>query len=143
MVGDEELVEGIEKGTKVRVKTPVTVFHSPKLGDFNLEGKEGEVLEASHLLSLQLLKHGIAAYRVSGGSEMLCSAICAKADLRWLWQVVSLYKGKQTSANLPYKVVFMIPQEEKDIKLVAHLVSSLALLRSPAAYSATHSVADL
>ena len=51
MVGDEELVEGIEKGTKVRVKTPVTVFHSPKLGDFNLEGKEGEVLEVSHLLS--------------------------------------------------------------------------------------------
>ena len=45
MVGDEELVEGIEKGTKVRVKTPVTVYHSPKLGDFNLEGKEGEVME--------------------------------------------------------------------------------------------------
>ena len=40
-------------------------------------------------------------------------------------QVVSLFKGKQTSANLPYKVVFKIPQEEKDIKLVAHLVSSL------------------
>ena len=54
MVGDEELVEGIEKGTKVRVKGPVTVFHSPKLGDFNLEGKEGEVLEASRLPSLQL-----------------------------------------------------------------------------------------
>ncbi len=48
MVGDEELVEGIEKGTKVRVKTPVTVYHSPKLGDFNLEGKEGEVMEAGH-----------------------------------------------------------------------------------------------
>lgn len=45
MVGDEELVEGIEKGTKVRVKTPVTVYHSPKLGDFDLEGKEGEVME--------------------------------------------------------------------------------------------------
>ena len=54
MVGDEELVEGIEKGTKVRVKAPVTVFHSPKLGDFNLEGKEGEVLEVSHLFVLQL-----------------------------------------------------------------------------------------
>jgi len=81
MVGDEELVEGIEKGTKVRVKTPVTVYHSPKLGDFNLEGKEGEVMD-----------------------------------------VVSLYKGKQTSANLPYKVTFLIPQEgAKDIKLVAHL----------------------
>ena len=39
-------------------------------------------------------------------------------------QVVSLYKGKQTSANLPYKVTFIIPQEgAKDIKLVAHLVS--------------------
>ena len=67
MVGDEELVEGIEKGTKVRVKTPVTVFHSPKLGDFNLEGKEGEVLEVSHLLSLQLHQQGIAAYRVFVG----------------------------------------------------------------------------
>ena len=56
---------------------------------------------------------------------MLCSAPIAKADFRSRLQVVSLYKGKQTSANLPYKVVFMIPQEEKDIKLVAHLVSSL------------------
>lgn len=46
MVGDEELIEGIEKGTKVRVKTALTVYHSPKLGDFNLEGKEGEVMEA-------------------------------------------------------------------------------------------------
>ena len=57
--------------------------------------------------------------------------------------MVSLYKGKQTSANLPYKVVFMIPQEEKDIKLVAHLVSSLVLLRSAAAYRATLPIADL
>ena len=40
-----------------------------------------------------------------------------------LVQVVSLYKGKQTSANLPYKVVFKIPQDGKDVKLVAHLVS--------------------
>ena len=37
-MGDEELVEGIEKGTRVRVKSPVTVYHSPKLGDFDLEG---------------------------------------------------------------------------------------------------------
>ena len=54
MVGDEELVEGIEKGTKVRVKTPVTVFHSPKLGDFNLEGKEGEVMEVRPLQNIQI-----------------------------------------------------------------------------------------
>ena len=40
-----------------------------------------------------------------------------------LVQVVSLYKGKQTSANLPYKVVFKIPHDGKDVKLVAHLVS--------------------
>ena len=74
---------------------------------------------------------------------MLCSATHAEADLKWLLQVVSLYKGKQTSANLPYKVVFMIPQEEKDIKLVAHLVSSLTLLRIPAAYRATLPIKDL
>ena len=46
-------------------------------------------------------------------------------ELRFLqsMQVVSLYKGKQTSANLPYKVTFIIPQEgAKDIRLVAHLV---------------------
>ena len=54
-MGDEELIEGIEKGTRVRVKSPVTVYHSPKLGDFNLEGQEGEVMEvkiASYLASL-------------------------------------------------------------------------------------------
>ena len=57
-VGDEELVEGIEKGTRVTVKSPVTVYHSPKLGDFNLEGQEGEVMEvkiASYLASLPSL----------------------------------------------------------------------------------------
>ena len=57
-MGDEELVEGIEKGTRIRVKSPVTVYHSPKLGDFNLEGQEGEVMEvkiASQLASLPSL----------------------------------------------------------------------------------------
>ena len=63
--------------------------------------------------------------------SMVCVPLCSDANLEVrllaeglsLVQVVSLFKGKQTSANLPYKVVFKIPQEEgKDIKLVAHLV---------------------
>ena len=38
-------------------------------------------------------------------------------------QVVQTYKGKKLSANLPYKVEFLIPKEgAKDVKLIAHLV---------------------
>jgi len=171
MVGDEELVEGIEKGTKVKVKTPVTVYHSPKLGDFNLEGKEGEVMEASHalppLVCSDVLQPLCTPQQFTFHTDIhqlhttWCKATCSchlcchtclciwsdplrmtgcpwsvylyavKLTLRCAYllkgyalvQVVSLFKGKQTSANLPYKVVFKIPQEEgKDIKLVAHLV---------------------
>lgn len=39
-------------------------------------------------------------------------------------QIVQQYKDKKLSANLPYKVEFMIPVEgSKDVKLIAHLVS--------------------
>ncbi len=44
-LGSEELIAGVEKGSKVRVTKPVTVYHSPKLGNFNLEGQEGTVLD--------------------------------------------------------------------------------------------------
>ena len=43
---DEDMQEGLEQGARVRVKSAVTVYHSPKLGDLNLEGKEGIVQEA-------------------------------------------------------------------------------------------------
>ena len=45
-LGSEELVKGVEAGSKVRVCKPVTVYHSPKLGsEFNLEGQEGTVMD--------------------------------------------------------------------------------------------------
>ena len=47
-LGSEELVKGVEAGSKVRVCKPVTVYHSPKLGDFNLEGKEGTVMDVRY-----------------------------------------------------------------------------------------------
>jgi hypothetical protein len=34
-----------------------------------------------------------------------------------------MYKDKKLSANLPYKVEFLIPADGKDVKLIAHLVS--------------------
>ena len=40
-----------------------------------------------------------------------------------LVEVVEKYQGKQLSANLPYKTLFMIPKDDgKDQKLIAHLV---------------------
>ncbi|EIE27668.1 hypothetical protein COCSUDRAFT_55657 [Coccomyxa subellipsoidea C-169] len=40
-------------------------------------------------------------------------------------QIVQQYKGEKLSANLPYKVEFMIPVEgSKDVKLIAHLAST-------------------
>jgi hypothetical protein len=48
-LGDEQLAADIQAGTRVRVKKPVTVFHSPKLGDFSLEGQEGSVLDVRRL----------------------------------------------------------------------------------------------
>lgn len=45
-----------------------------------------------------------------------------------LLQIVQQYKGQKLSANLPYKVEFMIPVEgSKDVKLIAHLVWPAAL----------------
>lgn len=45
-LGTEDLAQGIEKGSKVRVKEEVTIYHSPKLGEsFNLQGREGTVLD--------------------------------------------------------------------------------------------------
>ena len=44
---DDDLQEGLEQGSKVRVKGSVTVYHAPKLGELNLEGKEGTILEVS------------------------------------------------------------------------------------------------
>ncbi len=45
-LGTEDLAQGIEKGSKIRVKSEVTIYHSPKLGEsFNLEGREGTVLD--------------------------------------------------------------------------------------------------
>ena len=45
-LGSEELVKGVEAGSKVRVCKPVTVYHSPKLGkEFDLEGQEGTVMD--------------------------------------------------------------------------------------------------
>ncbi|CAL8463611.1 g3145 [Coccomyxa elongata] len=84
-LGTEDLAQGIEKGSKIRVKSEVTIYHSPKLGEsFNLEGREGTVLD-----------------------------------------IVQQYKGKKLSANLPYKVEFMVPVEgSKDVKLIAHLAST-------------------
>lgn len=39
-------------------------------------------------------------------------------------EVIEKYQGKQLSANLPYKTLFVIPKDEgKDQKLIAHLVS--------------------
>lgn len=38
-------------------------------------------------------------------------------------EVIEKYQGKQLSANLPYKTLFMIPKDDgKDQKLIAHLV---------------------
>ena len=48
-LGDEQLATDIQAGSKVRVKKAVTVYHSPKLGDFNLEGHEGTVVDVSLL----------------------------------------------------------------------------------------------
>ena len=40
--------------------------------------------------------------------------------------MVKFFRGKELSANLPYKTQFLIPKEgEKDVKVVAHLVRSL------------------
>ena len=45
-LGTEELAQGIDKGSRVRVKGELIIYHSPKLGaSFNLEGKEGTVLD--------------------------------------------------------------------------------------------------
>lgn len=41
-----------------------------------------------------------------------------------LMEVIEKYQGKQLSANLPYKTLFMIPKDEgKDQKLIAHLAA--------------------
>ena len=39
--------EGLEQGSKVRVKESITVYHAPKLGKLDLQGKEGTILEVS------------------------------------------------------------------------------------------------
>lgn len=40
-----------------------------------------------------------------------------------LMEVIEKHQGKQLSANLPYKTLFMIPKDDgKDQKLIAHLV---------------------
>lgn len=52
-LGSEELTQGIEKGTKIRVTKPVTVFHAPKLGNLKLEGHEGTVVDVSCPLTFQ------------------------------------------------------------------------------------------
>lgn len=41
-----------------------------------------------------------------------------------LMEVIEKYQGKQLSANLPYKTLFMIPKDGgKDQKLIAHLAA--------------------
>lgn len=45
--GDADMQEGLEQGSQVRVKKSVTVYHAPKLGELNLQGKEGTILEVS------------------------------------------------------------------------------------------------
>ncbi|DBB14869.1 TPA: hypothetical protein ACH3X3_004472 [Trebouxia sp. C0006] len=41
-----------------------------------------------------------------------------------LMEVIEKYQGKQLSANLPYKTLFMIPKDDgKDQKLIAHLAA--------------------
>ena len=42
---DDDMQEGLEKGSKVRVKESITVYHAPKLGELDLQGKEGTILE--------------------------------------------------------------------------------------------------
>jgi hypothetical protein len=36
-------------------------------------------------------------------------------------QVIKVFKGKTLSSNLPYKVLFMLPGDGKDVKVIAHL----------------------
>ena len=53
--------------------------------------------------------------------------------------VVSLYKGKQISANLPYKCLFLEPQEDgKDKKIIAHLVRHVLVFVLCAALLSVH-----
>lgn len=81
--GEGELREDIEAGSKIRVTADVTVYHVPKMPNYNLKGKEGEVLDC-----------------------------------------VSLFKGKQISANLPYKCQFIEQGEDgKEKKINAHLAA--------------------
>lgn len=55
-LGTEELAQGIEKGSKIRVKGELTIYHSPKLGaSFNLEGQEGTVIDVRTLSDASIL----------------------------------------------------------------------------------------
>ena len=59
---DDDMQEGLEQGSKVRVKESITVYHAPKLGELDLQGKEGTILE------------------VSRGSAETCMARCTPGD---------------------------------------------------------------
>lgn len=52
---DDELKEGIEKGTRIKVIKSVKVFHAPKIPELDLEGWEGEIQEVVKMYKGALL----------------------------------------------------------------------------------------
>jgi Ferredoxin thioredoxin reductase variable alpha chain len=45
-------------------------------------------------------------------------------------EVITEYQGKPLTANCPYKVLFMIPTEKKEQKLLSHLVCGQLLVQA-------------
>ena len=61
---------------------------------------------------------------MSSGKPALQEGLDLKGLEGELMEVIEKYQGKQLSANLPYKTLFMIPKDGgKDQKLIAHLVN--------------------
>ncbi|KAG0499575.1 hypothetical protein HPP92_003822 [Vanilla planifolia] len=81
-VAEEEAEAAAKIGARIRVKSPIKIYHVMKAPGLDLCGLEGVVK-----------------------------------------QYVGVWKGKRISANLPFKVEFILPAdgEEKPIKFVAHL----------------------
>ena len=47
-------------------------------------------------------------------------------------QIVKKFKGKELSANLPYRIEFILEKEDaKDVKFFAHLVRFMVLNAQP------------
>ena len=58
--------------------------------------------------------------------------------------IVKKYKGKETSANLPYRIEFMLEKEDgKQQKFFAHVVRDLALLGKSSCISRLHPPASI